>query len=459
LPTHIVIVGAGLTGTALAARLLQRLERPATITLLDASGDFGPGLAYGTRHPSHVMNTPADRIGAVPGDRGHFVAWLERSGTAFAPGAFVPRALYGRYLRDVLDEAARRSDVGLARIADEAIGIQPTGDGFAVELASGRGLEADRVVLCTGYGLPPVATPSSRVVDDPWAQGWVAQVAPDEPVLFKGSGLTMVDQALRLRASGHRGALLAVSRRGLLPLGHGDPAPAPVPAMLAWIAPHSLADLLRSVRAAAASVADWRTAFDGLRPLNQAIWRSLSPSQKRRFDRHLRAYWNIHRHRMAPAVAAEIGALRNAGVLELRAGRIIRYAETIGGVCALVRARGAQAPETLRAAWLIDCSRTVRGPDGPLAWSLLALGLAERTAEGIGCRIDATGSFVTADGGRVEGLHGIGPIARAALGEITAIAEIREQCGTLAEELVRAAGTGTRRPAGGGLPLRDAPRF
>jgi uncharacterized NAD(P)/FAD-binding protein YdhS len=322
-PTHIAIVGAGFTGTALAARLLGTLSHKATVTIVEATGDFGPGLAYGTRHPAHLMNTPANAIGAVPGHREHFAEWLARQAAGDEPTgpAFVPRAVYGRYLRALLDEAAHRSDVGLSRLAGEVIGLSRAADGFVLSLASGRRVEADVVALCTGYGLAPAAEPERRIVDDPWADGWTDRVAPDDAVVFKGSGLTMVDQVLRLRASGHRGPLLAISRHGLLPQTHAGSPPTAVPAEVpATIG--SLAQLLGAVRNTTGRHGDWHRAFDGLRPLNRTVWAMLDAAQRARFDRHLRPYWNVHRHRMAPSVGSVVDALRAEGVLKVQAGRI-----------------------------------------------------------------------------------------------------------------------------------------
>ncbi|WP_051380313.1 hypothetical protein [Bradyrhizobium sp. WSM1743] len=51
---------------------------------------------------------------------------------------------------------------------------------------------------------------------------------------------------------------------------------------------------------------DWRGVIDGLRPYTQRLWRELSPISKRRFLEHARAWWDVHRHRMAPELEGRI---------------------------------------------------------------------------------------------------------------------------------------------------------
>jgi uncharacterized NAD(P)/FAD-binding protein YdhS len=55
------------------------------------------------------------------------------------------------------------------------------------------------------------------------------------------------------------------------------------------------------------------------------LWQRLPQAERQRFLRHLRAYWEVHRHRMAPEIAARIGDLRQSGQLETRAGTIKSY--------------------------------------------------------------------------------------------------------------------------------------
>ena len=442
---HIAIIGGGFSGTTLAVRLLETLRGPATISLIDAGGRFGPGLAYGTPHPFHFMNTRASAISAVFGQPHHFANWLATrpDGAGQAADAFVPRHFYGAYLGELLEQAERRSDIALARVADEAIGVVRGQLGFRVPLASGRRIEADTVIIATGYGVRGGGGHRSRIVWDPWAGDWWGRVSPDDAVILRGTGLTMVDQVLRLASTGHRGPVLAVSRHGLLPRVHTDMhAPQTAPRDLTRPAP-ALRALVRDVRREAGeamgNATPWQAVIDRLRPAAQALWMGWSSAERQRFVRHLRPYWNVHRHRMAPGPAVQLKQLCAKGQLTVRAGRIEPLAEEAGTVSAAFRPRGAGTTEVLTAHWLIDCADVDRlASAGALGWSLFSQGYATRTGNTILSNVGSDGRF-RQGGDVVEGLFGIGPVAKEALGEITAIPEIRSQCFALADEIALSA--------------------
>lgn len=55
----VAIVGAGFSGTLVASQLLKQARRPLRLLLIERSGRFGPGLAYGTTEPGHLLNVSA----------------------------------------------------------------------------------------------------------------------------------------------------------------------------------------------------------------------------------------------------------------------------------------------------------------------------------------------------------------------------------------------------------------
>lgn len=72
------IVGAGFTGTLLAAHLLQKARTRLTIHLFEQHGWFGRGVAYSTVNPSHLLNVRVANMSAFPDDPAHFLLWLWR---------------------------------------------------------------------------------------------------------------------------------------------------------------------------------------------------------------------------------------------------------------------------------------------------------------------------------------------------------------------------------------------
>lgn len=70
---------------------------------------------------------------------------------------------------------------------------------------------------------------------------------------------------------------------------------------------------------------DWRSVIDGLRPYTQRLWHELPRSSKRRFLEHARAWWDVHRHRMAPEVEARITQALDSGSAHCDSCKVDQY--------------------------------------------------------------------------------------------------------------------------------------
>ena len=46
--------------------------------------------------------------------------------------------------------------------------------------------------------------------------------------------------------------------------------------------------------------------IDSLRPVTQEIWQSFPMEERKRLLRHVRSYWEVHRHRIAPEIGETI---------------------------------------------------------------------------------------------------------------------------------------------------------
>ncbi|GGN10820.1 hypothetical protein GCM10011609_58370 [Lentzea pudingi] len=98
---RVVVVGAGASGTLAAIHLL-RAGLPLELVLVDRSGEFGPGRAYRTGDPGHLLNTAAGKMSALADDPGHFARWA-----GCGAEDFLPRGEYGRYLAETLRATER----------------------------------------------------------------------------------------------------------------------------------------------------------------------------------------------------------------------------------------------------------------------------------------------------------------------------------------------------------------
>ncbi len=95
--------------------------------------------------------------------------------------------------------------------------------------------------------------------------------------------------------------------------------------------------------------------MDGLRTHTQNIWASLPTSQRRSFLRHLRPWWDVHRHRMAPAVAERIEAAVNSGQLKVAAGHLVSVRDQGEEIEVRYRPRRSEHVEKLQVSTVIDC--------------------------------------------------------------------------------------------------------
>ena len=106
-PVDIAIIGAGFSGTMLAAQL-ARAGGP-RIALIERRDEPARGTAYATDHANHLLNVRAARMSAWPDDPGHFARWLVARGLG-GPHDFAPRRSYGVYLEEQL--AAAKAEAG-----------------------------------------------------------------------------------------------------------------------------------------------------------------------------------------------------------------------------------------------------------------------------------------------------------------------------------------------------------
>jgi uncharacterized NAD(P)/FAD-binding protein YdhS len=423
--SRVAVIGAGAAG-ALQALHLKR--GGAEVALIERGPAPGRGIAYGTKRPEHLLNVPARRMSAFSGDPDHFTRWFAGRAGGGAED-FAPRMLYGDYLQGLLAEA------GIEALRGEAVDLAEG----AVRLAGGGLIETDFVVLAPGNfrpatprGIDPAAL-GAAWVEDPWAGG-LEGLGPRDVVLLIGTGLTAVDVALTLDATGFRGRIVALSRRGLAPRAHGarEPMVAPGEELAA-----SCVALLRRVRARSAALG-WRSAVHELRSVTQAIWGAASLEERRRFLRHLRPWWDVHRHKLAPAIGARIEAMQAEARLAVAAGKLVSVERVEDGAGVRFRMRGTDAVETLRVARIVNCT----GPETdivragePLLGALVAAGRIRQDALGIGIEVDGDCRAIGRDGTASDTLSVIGPVTRGTFWESVAVPDIRAQAERVAARL------------------------
>ncbi|MPT24044.1 MAG: FAD-dependent oxidoreductase, partial [Starkeya sp.] len=416
-PTHVpvAIIGGGFSGAAVAWHLLRLRPELERVIIIEPRAELGRGLAYSAADPSHRINVPATRMSLTPDQPTHFNDWLEASGALEADPAarrsegrnFPARAVFGAYVAEQLAALGPR----VRHIVAAAEAVDPNEDGYRIRTSDGGTLEAGLVVLAVAHA--PPSPPSAlaralaghpRFLPDPWKAGALDAVRPDDRVLIVGTGLTMADLVATLDRLGHRGTIVALSRRGLRSRGHpaalhdpyGDFATDPA---------RTAGALVRRIRAAVAeAVAEgksWHCVLDQVRLQGSTIWNALPLHERARLLRHLRPFWDVHRFRIAPQVEEVLDQRIAAGTLRLRAASLQNVERCGEAIHVTLRDRrtGAVTRETF------DAVLTATGPahgrvfaDNPVLAALERAGLARPDKLRLGIEVTTDGRAVGAGG-------------------------------------------------------------
>jgi uncharacterized NAD(P)/FAD-binding protein YdhS len=192
------------------------------------------------------------------------------------------------------------------------------------------------------------------------------------------------------------------------------------------------------VQAAAAQGINWRAVIDSLRPVTQEIWRSLPIEEQRRFVRHARAYWDVHRHRVAPEIADLLDDMRSDGLVRLHTGTVTQYSESDNKAEVQYWDRGTRSKKKLRVDRVINCSGSetdCRRIDESFITSLVVQGFARPDRLFLGVDVNEHGALIDYKGTPSHRLYAIGPVRKGCFWETTAVPEIRVQAAALAEHL------------------------
>ncbi len=488
---RVAIIGGGFSGAMVLANLVKRAEGALIIEWFEPD-TCGKGVAYSTKTPIHLLNVRAEKMGAFADEPEHFYAWLQTPEgqkilTELWPGhtveshTFVPRLVYGTYLKAIVAAAEKQAEAkGITihhyptTVTDAKLMDTETQElllSFVADRVK-KEVQVDAAVLATG-NLPPrshgfktgVIGYSEHYVDDVWNTHpshlyphRVRELSAESEIVIVGTGLTMIDIVMTLKAHGYKGTITAISRSGLLPAAHASSTPYPA---WEWVhsphyAPKTAFELLvrfrKEIKTALAQGYHWQSVVDSLRPATQTIWKQLDIVQKRIFLTRLSTFWNVHRHRMAPEIHEQINALVLAGMLKVAAGKIYYIGSDKEGITVAYRKRGTNRVETLRPALVLNCT----GPEYDIVASDHTLLKKLRDRELITVGLLRAGIEITASGsakGRAElALFPIGTLMIGELLECAAVPELREQAAQVALQVLERVGS---LHAGAGSSIRS----
>ncbi|MFC5069926.1 FAD/NAD(P)-binding protein [Flaviflagellibacter deserti] len=454
---RIGIVGGGFTGAVFAVHLANASSVPLDIEIIEPREKVGAGLAYGSASAEHRINVPSDRLTVFREEPLHFTQWLKARGewNADPDGLTGPedhystRHAFGAYVADLVRKSSENNTSGsiILHRRNMATALERTAERWRVTFDSGESATYDEVVVCTTYGAPAFrwtlaegAEELPHLVRNPWDWDAIRAIPADGDVVIIGTGLTMCDAVVTLRVNGHRGRIRAISRRALTPREHGE-FDSSFDLFEDREPPLTAIGLLRLVRTrigdAASEGRAWHPVVDAVRRNLATYWRTLPIAERGKIARHLRAYWDVHRFRMAPQVASLLAEGKADEWFTLSAGRIDRIGRT-GSRFRIDWTPKGGSPGGTEADAIINCT----GPDSdlrrtrnPFVQAAMKSGLLRPDALRIGFDVDADGRLLDSGGEVSPGLWAAGPLARAIVGEATGVPEASAHARHVAEAL------------------------
>ncbi len=328
----VTIVGGGIAGTIAAIRLIEETKDQIVIHIFDERGAFREGVGYTKESAGLLLNVPCFHMGIYPNCTDDFLNWMKEKAIPLdaGPFTFCDRTIFSDYVKARWGEALKlacRKNITVLEFKRRVVDIRVGPAGIEVEDSVGTSYTVAFCLLATGPspvlpeylsgldGSPKVARTIFRLIAE--------DVGVNERIAFVGTGLSMVDGVAILKNRGHKGPVYAFSRRGLIPASH---ATSDYPVQLREVelpAERRLSKLVHRVKSEAKQ-GNWKSVMQSLRPLTPAIWSGLSELDKNRFFRHIKPYWDVHRHRMPPASDLVVRALRQRGQLKVIGARITK---------------------------------------------------------------------------------------------------------------------------------------
>ncbi|WP_052281715.1 FAD/NAD(P)-binding protein [Kluyvera genomosp. 1] len=443
---HVVIVGGGFSGTAVAIHLMRETTRSLRISVIEPREHLGQGVAYSATDSAHRINVPAARMQLAGDDDGAFDRWYRRYGdfpqdpqALQADGSVYPqRGAFGRYVEAAFHQAAKAHGSRVAHIQERAVDWQ---HGRLIT-STGQRLQADRIILAVSHPPPrlsPVVQPLSqhpRLIANPWQPGALADIPATAKVAIMGTALSMADVVASLARQGHQGEVLAFSRHGLLSRPN---APINLPQWTADYQYGSLRQRLRRIREditrAKTHGLPWQVVLDAVRQQGQAIWQRLNEAEKRQFLRHVRRFWDVHRYRIAPQVAQAIADKRQMGTFRPLAARLQTLEARSNALQLHLTLRGGKAQQET-----VDYLVLTTGPDHadliasqPFLQALHREGLIHPDSLDMGIEVNVLSQAS-------QNIWVAGPAARGRFGELMGLPQVAEHAQQVAQHVLETLG-------------------
>lgn len=445
------IIGGGLSGTLVAIKILQHYKQPVQVVIFEHTPErIFRGIAYSSALKFQPLNVRASQMNITESNASDFYQWLEKKWRKYfselpASSEFVRRDVFGDYLHESFQMAAKNASENhsIKIVYDEVTEINNHGDRLELITASEK-LKVDYTVLALGNFLPgdlPIQNTSfyksNLYQANPWDTNWMNNLKEDDEVLFLGSGLTTVDQVINLLNSNHRGKIKILSRRGFMPKAHKVYKPITLPPLDVYLG-ISISEVVAQVRRQIAKYGDWRNVIDNIRTQVPLIWSYLSLEERKRFLRHVRPFWEVHRHRIPEESLTILGQDISNGRIEIISGRVLNIVQQ--GERAIVHLRSSRtfAKRELHVTKVINCTgpqTDYRKIDQPLIQNLMKKEWLHADELNLGLAVNRDGQLINSEGEAIKNIFTIGSLRKGAMWECTALREIALQAHQLVSKL------------------------
>jgi len=440
----VTIVGAGFSGIALTLNLLRQVKTPLKINLIERSDRFAKGVAYSTKEDYHILNVPAIKMGLFEEEPHHFFTWLRANGYCYEPNDFVPRKIYGDYLKNIFESETSNSGA-IEIFQDEAIDISKLEQGALITLENTGTFYSDQIILATGNFQKPlfvsnISGENFKFYNDPWQSDQIPYLKYSEKdkILIIGTGLTMVDIVLSLVNNNYKGKIWAISRNGRLPLPHNFESYYPSFINELKLSTN-LASLINTIKKhlEIANKLDisWQAVLDTLRPHHTNLWQNLTLNERTKFLKRLGNIWNISRHRIPEKSDQILQTLISNDRLIIKKAELKKFLETKDGWNCELKETKAKNLFLENFKTIFNCSGIHHNPvqiQDRLIKNLFEAGQLCVHPLGDGFNATKEGALIDNKGTSSNCLYTIGPALKSVLGESTAVQEIRQQAKQLA---------------------------
>jgi uncharacterized NAD(P)/FAD-binding protein YdhS len=197
-----------------------------------------------------------------------------------------------------------------------------------------------------------------------------------------------------------------------------------------------LSQVRATIREAAAHGMSWHSVIDAVRAQAQTFWPKLAREEQGRIVRHLRAYWDVHRFRIAPQVEDVIDRRIADGTLHILAASLVSAGIAADHIALAIRRRRANDIETLDTDHVVVTTGPAHSKVLSTARYLAGLAAGGNvTADhlGLGIACDGESRAIDARGAAQSDLFIAGPLARARFGELMGLPQVSAQAFRVAE--------------------------